>query len=513
MPSRTKSELVSEIAALRGRLAELEGSLTDHLFRSTNPPGSELMASEAHYRRLFESAKDGILILDAETGQITDVNPALEEALGYPRGEILGKFVWEIEQFREIVANQSAFRRLQNKEYLRYDDRPFETRRGQTRYVEFISNAYMVNETKVIQCSFRDVTARKHAEDGLRKMNEDLSALVAELQRRDREMQMLNRLNDLLQSCTTQEEAYQVISVSAGDLFPGQNGCLATYHAEEQYLEVVARWGTESPAESTFALADCWAIRRGLPHEVVDPQSSLICRHFSTPPQEGYMCVPLTVHGETLGLLSVTGAGALIGEHQVSHRQLSVTVGEAIKLSLSNLRLREELREQATHDPLTGLFNRRYLEDNLSRELHRALRRNAPLCVVMLDLDHFKEFNDRYGHEGGDVLLRELGQLLLRSIRGSDISCRYGGDEFVLVLPDSTPEDTRQRVEQLRVLAKKLQPRFADVLLGSLALTAGIAAAPEHGSTARDLLSAADAALYRAKQAGHDRIVLYSPTD
>ncbi len=173
-------------------------------------------------------------------------------------------------------------------------------------------------------------------------------------------------------------------------------------------------------------------------------------------------------------------------------------------LSLSNLKLREELREQAIHDPLTGLCNRRFLEENLGRELHRARRGNSPLCVVMLDLDNFKLFNDTFGHDAGDALLRELAQVMRDKLRKSDICCRYGGDEFVLVLPDSSLADTLQRVEQICAVMKETQIRP-----DTITVSAGIAAASEKGSTTAELLQAADTAMYAAKQAGRNRVVAY----
>ena len=519
MPSKTKSKLLAENAALRVRLAEPEDQLVNRPSGETTRPESDLTehkriedtlkASEVRYRRLFETAKDGILLLDADTGQITDVNAFLEELLGYSHAELLGKTLWEIGPFRDVAASQSAFRQLQSQEYVRYENLPLEAKEGQHRQVEFVSNVYLVDSRRVIQCNIRDITARKQTEADVRKANEELVALVAELQRRDREMQLLNRMNDLLQSCTTQAEAYQVMALMASELFAGQNGCLAILQAWDQHLEVAARWGDEVMVESIFSLEDCWALRRGQLHEVIDPQVGLLCRHFIHPPQMGYVCLPLTVQGETLGVLCLIGAAARKGERQVSQPQLAVTVGEAIKLSLSNLKLREELREQATHDPLTGLFNRRYLEESLSRELYRAQRRKAPLCVAMLDLDHFKRFNDTFGHGAGDTLLREFGRIMLENLRKSDISCRYGGEEFVLILPDSSLADTRQRVEQIRALVRELQIRHGGQLLDTITLSAGVSGSREHGFIGRELLRAADEALYAAKQAGRDRVVVY----
>jgi diguanylate cyclase (GGDEF)-like protein/PAS domain S-box-containing protein len=483
--------------------------MTDETNKGTRRKRAQekLRTSEVRYRRLFETAKDGILLLDADTGRITDVNPFLEDMLGYSHTELIGKALWEIGPVKDIAASQDAMRHLQSKEYIRYENLPLETKGGQHMQVEFVSNVYLVDGWRVIQCNVRDITARKQAEDGIRAANDKLLALVAELQRRDEEMKSLNRLNDLLQSCTTQAEAHQVIALMANELFAGQSGCLAIFQSRDQRLETVARWGDEVTVESSFSLEDCWAMRRGQLYEVIDPQVGLLCHHFVHQPQTGYLCVPLMVQGETTGLLCLIGA-ARKGERPISQQQLAVTVGEAIKLCLSNLKLREKLREEAIHDPLTGLFNRRYLEETLSRELHRAQRGNSPLCVAMLDLDHLKHFNDSFGHGAGDSLLRELGQVLREKLRKSDIACRYGGDEFVLVLPDSSVADTQQRVEQIRVLVKELQIRHGEQLVGMMTVSAGVAQAGEHGSSARELLRAADEALYAAKQAGRDRVLV-----
>ncbi len=467
-----------------------------------------LKESEVRYRRLFETAKDGILILDGDTGRITDANPFLQDMLGYSKSELVGKALWEIGPVKNIAASQEAMRHLQNNEYIRYEDMPLETKAGEHKQVEFVSNVYLVNGWRVIQCNIRDITARKHAEAGLQSANDELHGLVEELKWRDSQMQLLNHMNDLLQSCVTQAEAYQVITLSTGELFPGQNGYLAIINGRDQHLETVASWGPDAIMESTFSLEDCWALRRGQLHEVVNPQVDLLCQHFTHPPQAGYLCLPLTVQGETLGVLCLMDNPMQKGKHLPGLQELAVSVGETIKLSLSNLSLRDELRQQIIHDPLTGLFNRRYLDETLPRELHIAQRRNAPLSVAMLDLDHYKRFNDAFGHGPGDSLLHEFGKVLREHLRKSDISCRYGGDEFVLVLPDSSIADTQERVEQIRIFIKGLQIRHGEQVLDMLTLSAGIAQTPEHGTTATALLQA-DEALYAAKRAGRDRTVIY----
>ena len=468
----------------------------------------KLRTSEIRYRRLFETARDGILVLDAVSRRIIDVNPFMIELLGHSREEYLGKELWEIGFFKNAETGWEAFRELQQQGYIRCEDLPVQTKDGKKREVEFISSVFEENHHQLIQCNIRDITARKYAEERVRKFHDELIASMAELHRRDTEMHLLNRMHDLLQSCVTQEEAYKVIVVVAEELFCDQSGCLAVLRASGQDLHVVARWGNEAAVEPIFSLQDCWSLRRGQLHEVIDPQDGLLCRHFIRQPETGYLCVPLTVRGETLGVVCLLGDATKMGKHRVSQVQLAVTVGEAIKLSLSNLKLWEKLSEEAIHDPLTGLFNRRFLEETLSRDVFRAQRRNAPLCVVMLDLDDFKRFNDTFGHDVGDSLLCTLGNVLRENLRKGDISCRYGGDEFVVVLLDSPLTETQKRMEQICMLFKEMQTRYDRPLLDMVTASAGIAQAGIHGSNPSELLRAADKALYIAKEAGRDRVAV-----
>src|ERR1051326_3863137 len=199
----------------------------------------KLRTSEIRYRRLFETAQDGILILDAATRKITEANPFMVELLGYSRRELLGQELWEIGLLKDVKASRLAFRELRQNGYIRYENLPLQTKDGQQREVEFVSNVYRESDHQVIQCNIRDITARSQVEQRLRNANDELTALVAELRRRDAEMLLLNRLHELLQACTAKEEAYKVISVAMGELFAGQNGCLAILHASGGYLEPV----------------------------------------------------------------------------------------------------------------------------------------------------------------------------------------------------------------------------------------------------------------------------------
>ena len=187
-------------------------------------------------------------------------------------------------------------------------------------------------------------------------------------------------------------------------------------------------------------------------------------------------------------------------------RQLAEVLAKQVALALGNLKLKESLKNQSICDPLTGLFNRRYMEESLEREFSRANRNKSSVAIVMMDLDHFKRFNDTFGHQAGDTLLRALGDLLKRNTRGQDIACRYGGEEFALVLTDSTLDGAFKRAEILRQQVKQLSVEYDGQLLGAVSVSMGVALFPEHGSTMGDVLRASDQALYCAKREGRDRV-------
>lgn len=297
----------------------------------------KLKTSELRYRRLFEAAQDGILILDADTGMIADVNPFLINMLGYSRDEFVERKLWEVGAFKDVEASQESFEALQENEYIRYEDLPLRAKDGRLIEVEFVSNVYLVEGEKVIQCNIRDITDRKQAQDAL--------------------------------------------------------------------LE-----------------------------------------------------------------------------------------SEAL------------LRELSVRDHLTGLFNRRYLEETLERELLRASRQQSSLGVIMLDVDDFKQINDTYGHVAGDEVLCKLGKLLREHVRGEDIPSRYGGDEFILVLPGASPEVTRERARLICEATKSFHLGINGKNLDAVTFSLGISAFPQDGSTIAAILKAADVALYLAKHAGKGRV-------
>jgi diguanylate cyclase (GGDEF)-like protein/PAS domain S-box-containing protein len=354
---------------------------------------------------------------------------------------------------------------------------------------------------------FEEITQRKQTEQALQEANQKLRSWVKELEQSTQEITLLNEMSDLLQACLSVEEAHSAIATLVQPLFPNISGGVFTISSSRQIVEAMAIWGTQLASQKMFAPHDCWALRRGRSHWIAESKIGLRCQHLH--PEIACaesLCVPMMAQGEALGLLYLSTHQ--VGQLSEAKQRLAVTVAEHIALALANLTLRETLQKQSIRDPLTGLFNRRYLEESLLREIHRAERKQQSLGIIMLDVDHFKRFNDTFGHEAGDTVLRELGLFLRKNIRQSDIACRYGGEELTLILPESSLEATIQRAQQIREGVKLLQVQHRRQLLGSITISLGVACFPDHGLTGDAVIRAADQALYQAKAKGRDRVTV-----
>ncbi len=371
-----------------------------------------------------------------------------------------------------------------------------------------------------LRAIFSDITKHKQAEDALMRASEEVARSVNDLKERTREVTLINDMGDLLQSCLDAEEAYRVISYFMPQIVPAVAGAVSVANPAHNAFENVASWGNLPGMERMFRLEDCWALRRGHIHYVEDHESVLRCRHLGAARPIQYVCAPLTAHGEVLGVLHLqpdqasrdqdAARGLLPGPTQ----RLAVSIADRISLALASLRLHEALRQQTIRDPLTSLFNRRYMQESLERELRRAIRSKRPLGIVMLDIDHFKNFNDSFGHHAGDLMLREFSKLLSIHVRGEDIICRYGGEEFVLILPEASVEATRLRAEQLRKATALLRLESHGESLEGVTISIGVAGYPDHGDSVEALMRAVDQALYRAKAEGRDRVeVARGPKD
>jgi len=345
-----------------------------------------------------------------------------------------------------------------------------------------------------------DITDRKLAEHRLQQT-------VTELDRRNTVATLLGEFGEMLQSCVSIDEAYEAVAKYLPRLMPGSVGALYRVNSAYGRGERVAGWGEATSAAGALATDDCVAVRRGRARNVADSAQELNCRHFDAAPPAAYACLPLSAQGELIGLLHVQRSEAGAEFDPGIGWPALVTAAEHIALALTNLALRDSLREQATHDKLTGLYNRHYLNARFEQELARARRMQLPGAVIMLDIDRFKRFNDTFGHAAGDHVLRELARVISRSGRKSDVACRYGGEEFVLFLPETSGDVALERAEEIRAAVKALHLEWEGQALGSLTVSAGVATYPEHGDDPDSLLSVADRALYQAKETGRDRVV------
>lgn len=317
-----------------------------------------------------------------------------------------------------------------------------------------------------------------------------------------REVETLFGMTEVLQSATTSDDANAVLRATAAELLPECGGALYVFNNSRDRLDFAVEWGPQgaSPAPLHIAPDSCWALKRGKPHLNAADTHALRCAHSdcATTAFE----IPIVARGEVHGLLVLRGAVLKDAAVLRQAQPVALALADAMSLALSNIALRERLRNQALRDPLTGLYNRRFLEEMLERLTTDAERRRAPVAAIMMDLDHFKKLNDRHGHSVGDLVLRDAATAMLSCLQAADIACRYGGEEFAILMPDTPLEAAVARAEQIRA---KIGTLTSNDL--SVSASFGVAGMPETCGRPAELLPTADAALYLAKDRGRDRVV------
>lgn len=465
---------------------------------------------------IMESVGAGVVLIDQKDFTVVEANPFAARMIGLKREEIIDRPCHDFFQGEQEGLCPLADGSLKEKR-----ERVLKTSQGNR--IPVLKTVVPVTRDghPYLLESFVDLTEQRQAEEALSRANARLQTIVQEVGETNRDMLLLRELGELLQVCHSLQEAYPILEEYGARLFAGKDGGVFLINNSENLLEAVSVWGNSHPGKRLFPPEECWALRRGRSHRLTlekGASTRLLCRHLAVETIGDHLCVPLTAQGDTLGVIHLhQGAeseeygdlfledrSAEFGEGRIKFVE---SAAEHISLALSNLKLREKLRQQAIRDPLTGLFNKRYLQETLEREVDRSRRKEQPLGVLMLDLDHFKRFNDTYGHALGDELLRAFGQLVLSKIRGEDIACRYGGEEFTLILPDCPLEALLARAEEIRRDVEGLTLKKGETALGPVTVSVGAAVFPEQGGNAEALLAAADAALYRAKKAGRNRVV------
>ena len=488
------------------------------LWLSVIQPAKRAIAREARkFSSVIEAAPEGILEMGAD-GRIRSVNAEASRLFGYAREELIGQEI-------EILIPQ-RFREGHVPTRERYAAAP-RTRpmgsglelvgrhkSGEELAVEVSLSTIHEMGARIVICMIRDVRLQKAAKNEAVRINERLRQSLEAHKTLSETLTHLNGFGELLQSCETLPEAYPIVTALCQQLFPGQSGALFLMTASKTVLERVAGWGPFSPSKPVVAAQECWALRRGKMHtNTVMPCQG--CGAASAGhPGAAVVCVPMIAQGDILGVLhlshSPAGAEALPASPEPSGETGPSVISAAVErigVALANLRLREALRDQAIRDGMTGLFNRRFLEEYLEMELLRAARSHRPLTVMVLDVDHFKRFNDTFGHKAGDHVLQEIARVLLTETRGSDIACRYGGEELVVVCTETPLVHGLERAEQIRASIENLAVSDGGQPLGKVTVSIGLATAPEHGYRLAELVRAADEALYAAKKAGRNQVI------
>ena len=473
--------------------------------------------SNARSQAIIDSAMGAIITID-HRGCIEDVNPATQRLFLYSRDELIG---------RNVSTLMPMPHRAQHDDYIaRYLDSGAARIIGQGREVEatrkdgtsFLAQLEVhhitVGGRDLFTGIVSDISVQRAAEQRLQQLNLELSQRIDELAVVNRHSEQLGRLSNFLQACQDELEVGTVVEKFGPELLGDQTGGLYLLGADRE-LTLTSAWGELSVPAEALAVQDCWALRLGEPHAFHIDGNAPRCPHLD-PSVQHSQCVPMITQEGVAGLLvaqenpSDTADGDFDDWRREHHREVMREIADRCSSSLVNLGLRRRLREDAIRDPLTRLYNRRHLQGVLRGELRRARRTQTELAVIMLDIDEFKPINDNHGHDVGDLVLQAVASVLAGGVREEDLVCRWGGEEFVLVLPTAGPADAARRAETLRqsLGAHAISSPGA----GALRVTGsfGVACFPKHGEDMECLIAAADRALYAAKHAGRDQVVVAS---
>lgn len=492
------------VAVLACGLGLWIGVRTRHAWRLEK---AGLVSSLERYRILFDRSPRPAYVFDLETLSFIEVNQAALQHYGYSRDEFLSLTADAIRPAEEMsLLLQRIHSGIQTPAMTRHRKKD-----GALIDVEVSVYHLTIQDRSAVLVSVNDVTEKRRAEENLQQAHSSLEHSVRQLEKRESDLRDLVSLGEMLQSCYSADEACAIVSDAMGHIFPYYIGGLYAFRPSRDGLERCASWGNGSP-EPVFHPNDCWALRRGGIH-VVEHGRGARCDHASKG-AAATLCIPMIAQSDTVGIFHMVPGPSAVHPETIPApvQNVAKAAADQIALALSNIRFRDVLKSQSIRDPLTNLFNRRYMEESLERELHRATRTGVPVAIVMIDLDHFKRFNDTHGHRAADKMLAIFANHLQRSVRLDDIVCRYGGEEFVLILPGTGLQEATPRVEQAKAETRSLTLETGLGTSDPLTFSAGIAIFPHHGLDAETLLAAADRALYDAKSAGKDRLVIAGGT-
>ncbi|MBE8992109.1 diguanylate cyclase [Nostoc sp. LEGE 12450] len=351
-----------------------------------------------------------------------------------------------------------------------------------------------------------DITESIEAQRSLTDLNRQLEEKTLKLEAKKQELIYLSDMADMLYCCESKDEVYQAVALTCSKLFPDMSGCICIIANSKNYVQMNSIWGDERirTSKEIFSQSECWALRRGKFNLLSSGKSGLVCSHLIQPVSGTHLCIPLFGQGEVVGILHIYALEEISPEDQ----QISEIIARTLGFALNNLSIKQRLTHDNLRDGMTQLFNQSYMETITEQRLAEAERSGEPLSVIFLDIDNFKFYNSRYGHVTANIVIQELAKLLLKSIRSFDIPCRWGGEEFVIVMPNMTLEALRKRVEQLRADVEQMQLKDGDQILQGITASFGIAVS-EPGITVKDFLNRANQAMLEAKRTGKNRVMEY----
>lgn len=342
-----------------------------------------------------------------------------------------------------------------------------------------------------------------------RQMQHDSDSLEARVEDRTEEVVMLQMLSSLLNTCGSLDEASRVLSELVPKLLPHASGGISIYKASRNRLDLFCQWGPHFQGQPSLNPHDCWALRKGHQHHATTRGVQLPCDHWTGDANET-LCIPLLAQGETVGVLHLDYLG---NDHRQQATHIREAIAEQTGLTLANIQLRQQLREQARRDPMTGLYNRLHLMEVMEGFFHHNGNEQGESAVLMLDADHFKRFNDNFGHDAGDLVLKAIAKEIRRTCESSGLASRYGGEEFCVFVANAEKNQVITMAESIRRAISDLNLSINNLPLGTVTVSIGIAFGPEHAQNEKALISLADAALYKAKEAGRDQIVIYAAAE
>lgn len=341
--------------------------------------------------------------------------------------------------------------------------------------------------------------------------------ILNEERARQREASLLAQMDEWLQSCKTLTELFEILTAFMKMALPGTDGQLFIYSPSRDALELACSWNCDE-AQEQVSPDSCWALRRGRRYIYNPDGFNFACDHVkemagSNPIETPFTCVPVIAHGDTVGLLHIGQITPDATPEVLDPFRFARNCAEHISLAIANVQLRDELQDQSTRDPLTSLYNRRFFLEAMRRAISRAAAQEGSFGLLSFDADHFKSFNDKYGHDAGDAVLEQIADRMRDLDFPDAVPCRVGGEEFAVILPGADRTRAKAAAEDLRIAIEDMNVQYIGGRLPKVTVSMGLAIYPTHGTEPIDLIKQADLGLYAAKEAGRNCLRMNDATN